>query len=156
MTRMSPDGVRSAKKSFRAFGTEPDGVCPSCHKPVKHRLGPDWCADHQMSEKTLQDRVRQRAKARGWRIMHVGKAVPAYDEKGDPIWVTSADPGWPDLVLMKPGHRIIFMELKREDGEVSELQLEYLYLLNQTGNAAIVVRPSDLRLGRVNAVLEGR
>jgi hypothetical protein len=111
-----------------------------------------------MSEKTLQDRVRQRARARGWRVMHVGKAVPAYDAAGAPVWITSADPGWPDLFLLnanRPPHRLA-IELKREDGEVSEVQMEYLEMMNLCGIPAVVVRPSDLRLGRVNAILEGR
>ena len=156
--QMLNDDVGSARKSFRAAAAASAPTCPSCHKPVRHRLGTEWCADRQMSEKTLQDRVRQRAKARGWRIMHVGKAVPAYDETGKPVWITSADPGWPDLFLLNPKrapHRLA-IELKRQDGEVSEVQLEYLEMMNLCGIPAVVVRPSDLRLGRVNAILEGR
>lgn len=155
MMEMSPDVARSA---FRAAAEASAPTCPSCHKPVKHRQGPDWCADRQMSEKTLQDRVKDRAKRRGWRVMHVGKAVPAYDEEGKPVWITSADPGWPDLFLLNAKrypHRLA-IELKREDGVVSDEQMAYLTLMNECGIPAVVVRPSDLRLGRVNAILEGR
>jgi hypothetical protein len=106
-----------------------------------------------MSEKTLQDRVRGRALYRGWRVMHVGKAVPAFDEDGNPIWITPADPGWPDLTLAKAGHTLIFMELKRETEEPKPEQLEWLALLNLCGAAAVVIKPSDLREGRVNAIL---
>lgn len=90
--------------------------------------------------------------------MHVGKAVPAYDEAGNPVWITSADPGWPDLFLLnaqRRPHRLA-IELKREDGVVSEEQMAYLTLMNECGIPAIIVRPSDLREGRVNAILEGR
>ena len=156
--QMLNDDVGSARKSFRAAAAASAPTCPSCHKSVKHRLGTDWCTDRQMSEKTLQDRVRQRARARGWRVMHVGKAVPAYDQEGKPVWVTSADPGWPDLFLLnanRPPHRLA-IELKREEGEVSEEQMAYLTLMNQCGIPAVVIRPSDLRLGRVNAILEGK
>jgi hypothetical protein len=111
-----------------------------------------------MSEKTLQKRVWERARKRGWRIMHVGRGIPAYDEAGNAIWITPADPGWPDLFLLNPKKEPyrLAIELKREAGVVSPEQVEYLALLNECGIPAIVVRPSDLRLGRVNAVLEGR
>jgi hypothetical protein len=35
-------------------------------------------------------------------------------------------PGWPDLTLAKEGHHLIFMELKREQGEVDEDQWFWL------------------------------
>jgi len=74
--------------------------------------------------------------------------------------VTPMAEGWPDLFLCNPsmpaGRRAIAMELKREDGEVSEKQWFWLRLLNACGVPAVVIRPSDLREGRVNAILEGR
>ena len=90
-------------------------------------------------------------------MMHVGKAVPAYDENGAPVWITSAEPGWPDLFLAHEGkHLAVAMELKREQGEVSVEQWEWIRILNACGIPAMVIRPSDLREGRVNAILEGR
>jgi hypothetical protein len=111
-----------------------------------------------MSEKVLQNRVVDRAKRRGWRVMHVGKAVPAFDEAGKPVWITSAAPGWPDLFLLHAGQAPyrLAIELKRENGVVSPEQMDYLDLMNRCGIPAIVVRPSDLRLGRVTAILEGK
>lgn len=106
-----------------------------------------------MSEKTLQNRVRDRAKRRGWRVNHIGRGIAAFDAQGNPVFVTAADPGIPDLMLAKAGHALIWMELKREAGVVSDEQLAWLQLLNQCGARGIVVRPSDLREGRVNAVL---
>lgn len=103
-----------------------------------------------MTEKTLDDRVRDRARRRGWKVAHVGRGWTGEDG----VIVTAMAPGWPDLTLAKEGHNLIFMELKREQGEVSEDQWFWLRLLNLTGNHAIVVRPSDLRMGRVNAVLD--
>lgn len=152
----SNEGV--AKDAFRAAARASAPTCPSCHKPVKHRQGTEWCEDRQMSEKVLQDRVRDRAKRRGWRVMHVGKAIPAFDEAGQPVWITPAEPGWPDLFLLNAKrypHRLA-IELKREEGVVSDEQLAFLTLMNECGIPAVVVRPSDLRLGRVNAILEGR
>lgn len=128
-------------------------ICPSCKKRVTHRQGTEWCEDRQMSEKTLQDRVRDRAKRRGWKVNHIGKGIAAFDRDGNPVFVTAADPGIPDLMLAKEGHALIWMELKREEGTVSPEQWEWLGLLNRAGCRAIVVRPSDLREGRVNAIL---
>ena len=66
--------------------------------------------------------------------------------------VTAMAKGWPDLACVKAGHRIIFMELKKEQGVLEPEQVEWLQLLNTADARAIVVRPSDLRLGRVDEV----
>ena len=108
-----------------------------------------------MSERTLQDRVVDRAKRRGWRVAHAGKGWVGDSETGNGQFITPMAPGWPDLTLAKAGHRLIFMELKKEQGIVSDEQVEWLQLLNQTGNVAVVIRPSDLRMGRVNLILNG-
>lgn len=106
-----------------------------------------------MSEKTLQDRVVYRAKRDGWVVAHAGKGWVGDQETGTGQFVTPMSPGWPDLTLAKSGHRLIFMELKREDGVVSDEQWAWLMLLNTCGAHAIVVRPSDLRMKRVDAIL---
>jgi len=124
--------------------------CPTCGR--RHRTVTfEMCEDRKMSEKTLQDRIRGRAQRRGWKVAHAGKALVG---EGDAAhWITPMSPGWPDLTLAKAGHRLIFLELKKELGEVDEEQVEWLQLLNQTGNKAVIVRPSDLREGRVTAIL---
>jgi len=104
-----------------------------------------------MSEKTLQDRVSGRAKRRGWKVAHAGRGWVGDKETGQ--WITPMAKGWPDLTLAKEGHALIFMELKKEEGEVEPDQWMWLRLLNLTGNHAIVVRPSDLRSGKVTAIL---
>lgn len=127
-------------------------ACPNCG--VKHRsLTAFQCADRSMSEKTLQDRVRDRAKRRGWKVAHAGRAWVGDQEKGTGQFITPMSPGWPDLTLAKEGHRLIFIELKREEGVVDDEQWTWLRLLNSTGNYAVIVRPSDLREGRVTAIL---
>jgi hypothetical protein len=107
-----------------------------------------------MTEKTLQDRVVGRAKRRKWAVAHAGKGWVGGSEDEGGQWVTPMAPGWPDLTLAKPGHQLIFIELKREQGEVSPEQWYWLKLLNLCGARAIIVRPSDLRLGRVNVILQ--
>jgi hypothetical protein len=106
-----------------------------------------------MSERTLQDRVVDRAKRRGWKVAHAGRAFVG-DAEGQGQFVTPMSPGWPDLTLAKAGNRLLFIELKRQKGEVDEKQVEWLQLLNMTGNPAIIVRPRDLREGRVNVILD--
>lgn len=103
-----------------------------------------------MTEAKLQTSVIGRAKRRGWVVAHAGKGQVGENK----VFITPMAPGWPDLTLAKAGHRLIFMELKRETGEVSEEQWFWLGLLNHCGARAIVVRPSDLREGRVTAILD--
>ena len=120
--------------------------CPTCGK--KHReLTAEQCADRKMTEATLQARVVYRAKKYGWRVAHAGKGVTAGG------WVTQMSPGWPDLTLAKAGHSLLFMELKREQGEVAPEQGDWIALLRLCGVDAVVVRPSNLRGGYVDARL---
>jgi len=155
---MALEDPKAAKEAFHAAAERLAPLCPSCHKAVRHRKGVEWCEDNEMSERTLQDRIRDRAKRRGWEPVHIGKAVPAYDETGKPIWITSAPEGWPDLLLFKAGmpYPVIAMELKKQNNEPTEAQLGWLALLNACGIPAVVVKPADLREGRVNAILEGK
>jgi hypothetical protein len=126
--------------------------CSNCHK--RHRtITADQCADRSMSEKVLQDRVVGRAKRAGWKVAHAGRGWVGGTEEEGGQWVTPMSKGWPDLTLAKPGHTLLFMELKREEGIVEVEQIVWLALLNKTGNAAMVVRPRDLRDGSVATVL---
>ncbi len=143
---------KEAKTRFRAAAEAAEGPCPSCGKVVRHRGGLAWCEDNEMSEKTLQNRVRERARHRGWKVAHVGVGVAGYDQSGNPIFLTAMAAGWPDATLAKAGHHLLFFEYKRQQGKVSPEQVEYLQLLNATGNFAVIIRPSDLRKN-VNAIL---
>ena len=128
--------------------------CPHCG--VKHRsITPDECLDRTVTEAALQKSVIGRAKRRGWAVAHAGKGFVGDAASGKGQFITPMAPGWPDLTFAKAGSRLIFMELKREMGEVSEEQWFWLRLLNLCGARAIVVRPSDLRLGRVTEILDG-
>ena len=141
--------------------THPSGAAEEHPRPapcarcdVRHRsLTSEQCGDRHMSEAVLQSRVIARARKRGWKVAHAGRAFVGDMKTGAGQFVTPMSPGWPDLTLAKAGHRLLFMELKKELGLVDDKQTEWLHLLNQTGCRAILVRPSDLRLGRVNAIL---
>jgi hypothetical protein len=144
---------QEAKKRFREASVRAAPVkraaCEACG--VKHRdRTADQCRDREMLEATLRARVTDRAERRKWRVAHAGVSMVGPEAR----FVTQMMKSWPDLTLIKEGHRLIFMELKREEGDYEEGQLELLQLLNTTGNRAIVVRPSDLREGRVSAILQ--
>jgi len=124
--------------------------CPNCG--VRHRtITFEQCQDRSMSEKTLQERVVGRAKRRNWKVAHAGRAWVGDRESGQ--FITPMARGWPDLTLAKEGHRLVFIELKAEEGQIDDDQWLWLRLLNSTGNYAVIVRPSDLREGRVTAIL---
>jgi hypothetical protein len=109
-----------------------------------------------MTERDLHRRVVYRAKRRGWTVAHVGKGYVG-GEGGQ--FVTQVTPGWPDLILFNPQgkpHKVIAMELKREKGILEDNQVTWLSLFNACGIPGIVVRPSNLRLGHVEAILDGK
>lgn len=126
--------------------------CPNCG--VRHRtITFEQCVDRNMSEATLQDRVVGRAKRRNWKVAHAGRAWVGDRESGTGQFITPMAKGWPDLTLAKEGHKLIFIELKTEEGQLDDEQWTWLRLLNSTGNYAVLIRPSDLREGRVTAIL---
>lgn len=147
MMKADPKGAKTA------FGAVLAGHCPHCG--VKHRtITPDQCSDRRMSESTLQSRIVERAKRRGWRVAHAGKGMAAYDKAGNPIWVTQMAKGWPDLFMLNESQRrSLAIECKREEGVFEDGQIEWLQALNACGIDAVVIRPSDLRTGKVNAIL---
>jgi hypothetical protein len=53
-----------------------------------------------------------------------------------------SQPGFPDDVLVR--ERVIFMELKRESGKVSDAQREWIRALHKAGAEVYVVRPRHL------------
>jgi hypothetical protein len=156
---MLKEDPKAAKSAFSEAAKQ---WCPSCEKFIRHREGVDWCRDHKMSEKTLQGRVMDRAKRRGWDIKHVGKGIAAFDAVGAPIFVSTAR-SFPDLFLLNRSQigpdgkgRRLAIELKREAGTFEPGQLEYLQLLNDCGIDAVCIRPHHLRDGTVNAILSAR
>lgn len=132
--------------------------CRVCGK--RHRtLTEEECGDRQMSERTLQDRVMDRAQRRGWKVAHAGRGAVSETAAGEQVWITPMSPGWPDLFMARGPYkgrpaRVLAIELKRETNNLEPEQIEWLQLLNAAGVPAVEVKPSDLRLGRVNAILK--
>ncbi len=97
----------------------------------------------QVSEDELQSTIIAAADVFGWHVHHDRAAMNARGK-----WAThiQGDAGFPDLVLARRG-RVIFAELKRATGKVSDDQAEWLEALgvNTTGNPEVYVwRPIDL------------
>jgi hypothetical protein len=84
--------------------------------------------DASMTEEEWLQQVRELARLKGWRIYHTRDS-------------RRSDPGFPDLVLVR-GHRLIFAELKREKGRLSDSQRTWLAALEETAETH-VWRPSD-------------
>lgn len=60
--------------------------------------------------------------------------------------------GWPDLVIA--GRRLLFRELKRENGKVTRAQHDWGITLGIAGQDWDTWRPSDLASGRIQKELE--
>jgi hypothetical protein len=104
-----------------------------------------------MLEADLQRCVTDMAALFGWSHVHFR---PAQTRKGWRVPVEGPlGAGWPDLVLVRVrDRRLLFVELKRELGQVSADQAAVLAALGAVAEA-VVWRPSDLTDGRVQAVL---
>lgn len=104
----------------------------------------------EQTEAQFQQAVQELATMKGWRWLHIQKAL---NDRG--YWRTpitgSLGPGWPDLVLVR-GDRLLFVELKAQHGKITGLQSEVLQVLGAIPGAEIYVwRPSDW--GTVEGVL---
>jgi len=95
-----------------------------------------------VTEASFQSQVIHLARMYGWRVMH---ARPAQVRSGR--WVTpiTGEPGFPDLVLARPvPGEIIFAELKRPGGRISDGQRVWLDTLLRAGADVYLWEPKDL------------
>lgn len=83
------------------------------------------------TEADFMQRVRDLARACGWVSYHTLGAG-----------ARGMEPGWPDLVLVRPP-RIIFRELKRQNGKLSPAQETVLADLERCALDVGVWRPAD-------------
>jgi hypothetical protein len=61
--------------------------------------------------------------------------------------------GFPDLLCLR-GSRLVVIELKRETEEPDPAQEQWLTAFRSVGGESYVFRPSDLRLGTIEAALQ--
>lgn len=86
----------------------------------------------KVSEAQWQAVVRDLCRLGKWTVYHT------HDSR-------RSDPGFPDLVLIRPPHQIIVAELKTETGRVTPEQRRWLDLFTGCGIPAFVWRPSDVQ-----------
>ena len=85
----------------------------------------------KITEKDLLSQIKDLAKIYHWRLYH-------------PFLSKWSERGFPDLVLLRPP-RIIFAELKRDDGKLTPSQQEWADLLKACpGVEYYCFRPSDI------------
>jgi len=96
----------------------------------------------KITESEFQQQVIDLGYYCGFRVAHFRPAM-----KADGTWVTpvSADgAGFPDLCIVNAERkRVIWFEVKSEDGELSPEQYEWLYELQMAGQEAYLIKPSD-------------
>ncbi len=91
-----------------------------------------------ITEAAFQRQVTDLARILGWSVYH--PQLSKWSERG-----------WPDLAMVRPP-RLVFAELKRENGKTTEHQDRWLGLLRGVpGVEVYLFRPSDLE--QVAAVL---
>ena len=59
-------------------------------------------------------------------------------------WVSPGNDGVPDRIVIMPGGRIWFVELKDDGGQLSELQKYWRKVLSDLGCRAVAVRGQDM------------
>ena len=96
----------------------------------------------RVSEREWLTIVQGLAKAYGWRTHH---ANPGKTVRGK--WVTTGSPGFPDLVMVKPGHAVVFLELKTTKGQTSPRQVAWMRDIQSVGGRVegYVVSPRQVR-----------
>jgi len=93
-----------------------------------------------MSEASFQSQVVELARLYGWRIMHI---KPTQIRSGRWVTATTGDSGFPDLVLCR-GKSLIFAELKRSNGRLSDGQRVWIDALLRAGQEVYVWYPLNM------------
>lgn len=95
-----------------------------------------------ITEKVFQSQIIQLAKTLGWRVYH-------------PFLSKWSERGWPDLALANERQRrVLYAEIKREGGKLTDDQAEWLRLLSVCGEEAYYWFPSDW--DTIVKILQGR
>ena len=92
-----------------------------------------------LSEKDFLTQVTQLADIRGWQWLHLRPGMTR-DSWRTPI-SGPLGKGWPDLLLVRR-ERLLFLELKSENGKVSLDQEQVIAILAEVGLARVFY-PSD-------------
>ena len=87
----------------------------------------------RLSEKDFSQTVYDLARMLGWLVVRF------------PTWQrTGTTPGFPDIIAVRRG-RVLFAELKAEDGKPTPAQRKWLSALAEAGAEVYVFKPSSWR-----------
>ena len=85
----------------------------------------------RLSEKQFMMLVTKLARMLGWSVYHTFNSRRSAS-------------GYPDLTMAKPGHEVVFVELKSDVGQTTPEQDRWLKLLREAGAKVYLWRPEDL------------
>lgn len=96
-----------------------------------------------ITEKQLQYAIVEAAQVLGFRVYHTFLSI-------------RSDPGFPDLAMVNPRQgRLLFVEVKGENGRLSAEQRAWLTDLHAAGIEAYSWWPAQWRSGEIERVLKG-
>lgn len=96
-------------------------------------------------EKDFEKQVLDYAKLQGWKSVHIPKVLAVDPKTNLTVWRTpiKADgKGFPDWIFVR--ERVIFAELKTENGKLSPEQVEWYQVLENAKQEVYVWRPSHI------------
>jgi hypothetical protein len=94
-----------------------------------------------MTEAELKRIVVRAAQNWGWSVHETPQIKPRRPVK--------SDAGYPDLTIAKEPHRVLWLELKAEEGRLTDEQMHWKALLG-----SYVIRPSDVVSGYLMELLK--
>ena len=109
-----------------------------------------------MKGKDLQRAVIDLARLHGFFVAHF-QSVLATRKDGTARWRTPAaadGKGFPDLVLVRPGDRVIYVEIKGKGDTVRPEQADWHRWLASAGQDVFVWTERELNSGAINEVLK--
>ncbi len=110
----------------------------------------------RMSGKVLQATIIELAHMYGWYAAHF-TSVLATGRDGRPTYRTplAADgKGFVDIVMVRPGDRVIFVEVKGDGDKLRPEQEQWISWLTQAGCEVYVWTPVHLDSGEIAAALQ--
>lgn len=81
-----------------------------------------------ITEKQFESQIRDLAKTFGWFYYHTWRSI-------------HSPAGFPDCVFVR--ERVVYAELKKEDGQPTPEQYEWLVALTEAGEEVYLWRPGD-------------
>jgi hypothetical protein len=102
-----------------------------------------WVKAPVEKESDFQARIKAMAERYGWKVWHV--PAPMRWDPARKSWVPAREgAGLPDLILLHDDPpRLVFLELKRKGGTLSEKQLDFLKAAKVVAEAAWAWPESD-------------